>query len=141
MIFGWSRTKTQSSNRFSVVGDGEFDFEIVGEASYQPALLAICGGKKRTSQEIFKQAVVILDDENPYDSKAVRVEIEGQTVGFLSRSDARLFRKSVNSFNRHASQFQCKAVVSGGWKDSSSEGHFGVRLDIAQPFAFAEARA
>ena len=40
-------------------------------------------------------AVLVLDDDNPYDNKAVRVEIDGYLVGHLSRENARQYRKKL----------------------------------------------
>lgn len=38
------------------------------------------------------EAQLVLDDDNPYDPKAVRIDIRGETVGHLSRELARDYR-------------------------------------------------
>ncbi|MGH9962360.1 MAG: hypothetical protein ACREBC_35460, partial [Pyrinomonadaceae bacterium] len=59
-----------------IQGPGDYALEVVGEANYQVALSRLCGG--RTKNGHFKKmiATLIHEDDNPYDSKAIRAEIE-----------------------------------------------------------------
>ena len=59
--------------------------DVVGESHYQDALEEICGG--RTKYDVYKRvkATLIPEDDNPVDPLAVRVEIEGRTVGYLNK--------------------------------------------------------
>lgn len=121
----------RSSASINLPGPGTYEFDIVGEASYQDALSDICGGKKESSADLYVDAELYLEDENPHDSKAVCVSVEGKTVGYLSRKDARNFRKQVKEFEDQDPIFFCKAVIVGGWKKSKrDQGNFGVRLDL-----------
>ena len=72
-------------------GPGTFEIEVVGESHYQEALVQICGGRSEESARFVTTAVLVLDDDNPYDAKAVRVEIDGHAVGHMSRENARQF--------------------------------------------------
>lgn len=115
-------------------GPGTYSFEIVGESYYQDALSRLCGGKTEEGAEHYTTATLRLENENPYDDKAVAVEIEGLKVGHLSRHDARKYRKAIKRFGSGHETFVCDAVIAGGWRRSDDdEGHFGVRLDIPPP--------
>ena len=70
-------------------GHGEYAQEVVGESNYQTALRAI----KSTSDKPFHRARLIAEDDNPFDDKAVRVDVAGHTVGYLPRADARRWRQ------------------------------------------------
>lgn len=121
----------RSSVTINLPGPGTFEFDIVGEASYQDALSSICGGKTESSAERYVDAELYLEDENPHDNKAVCVRVEGKTVGYLSRKDARNFRNQVKEFEDQDPIFFCKAVIVGGWQRSKSDqGNFGIRLDL-----------
>ena len=121
----------RSTVTINLPGPGTFEFDIVGEASYQDELSNICGGKTESSAEHYVDAELYLEDENPHDSKAVCVSVKGKTVGYLSRKDARNFRKQVKEYEDQDPIFFCKAVIVGGWKRSKSDqGNFGVRLDL-----------
>jgi hypothetical protein len=66
---------------------------------------------------------------NPYDPKAVRVDIANLTVGYLSREGARAWRSS----NRTTNPYACNAVVRGGWdRGPDDQGSFGVWLDLSR---------
>lgn len=69
-------------------GHGDYDQPIVGESHYQPALRRLKSSKAKP----FFRARLVREDSNPYDNQAVRVDIEGKTVGYLSREDARDWR-------------------------------------------------
>lgn len=78
--------------------------KIVGESHYQESLSAI---------------------DNPAHPMAVRVEVQGHTVGYLTRRQAVQFRK------RSQTPVDCGAKIVGGWdRGYGDTGHFGVRLDL-----------
>lgn len=111
-------------------GDGSYSADIVGESNYQDALMRICGGKKEESAESKQTAVLVLEDSNPYDDKAVKILIEGHCVGYLSRADARRFRQFVKGQGFTDIHYAAKARIVGGWKRGNDEGSFGVKLDL-----------
>ena len=123
--------KNSVSVRVNLPGPATYAFDIVGEASYQKALSKICGGKKEDSAKQYVEAELYLENDNPHDNKAVCVTIKGQTVGYLSRNDARAFRKQVKELENKKPTFLCKALIVGGWSRSKSDkGNFGVKLDL-----------
>jgi len=72
-------------------GSGKFGLEVVGESNFQDALEEICGGRTEEGHDKIFDALLVPDDQNPHDNKAIRVEILGHAVGFLSRENARNF--------------------------------------------------
>ncbi len=112
-------------------GPGTYEFDIVGESKYQEALESICGGRTEDGAELQTDAVLFLEDTNPHDNMAVRVDIEGQTVGYLSRKDARSYRNQLQQLGHANITCSCNAMIVGGWERSRSDrGHFGVKLDL-----------
>ena len=100
-----------------------YAFDIVGEQAYQNNLQKIAGKKEEDSKFVEVIAKVSSDPFNTYDKNAVKVEINGLLVGFLSREDAKhLAGKVVNK--------NVPAVINGGWLDEDSEGSYGVKLAI-----------
>jgi hypothetical protein len=114
-----------------IPGTGEYMFEIVGESNYQTAIASICGGVTEDGANKFTEATLYLEDDNKYDNQAVRVEIEGKTVGYLSRENARLYREKLSSIGLPNLTGICGAVIRGGWdRGPEDKGNFGVKLDM-----------
>lgn len=115
----------------SLPGPGEFAIDVVGESKYQDALEAICGGRKSESQSKDAVATLVHEDTNPYDNKAVRVDIDGKTVGYLGRESARQYRAKLQKAGYPGITATCAALIVGGWDNGKgSRGHFGVKLDL-----------
>ncbi|WP_224992498.1 hypothetical protein [Acinetobacter pittii] len=97
--------------------------DIVGEQSYQANLRKIAGPKQEKSKYVEVMASVVSEPFNAYDKNAVKIEINGLTVGYLSRDDAKsLAGKVINK--------TVPALINGGWLDDDSEGSYGVKLGI-----------
>ncbi len=112
-------------------GTGRYEFDIVGESKYQDALERICGGRTEDGANDLVDATLYQEDSNPHDSQAVRVDIEGLTVGYLSRDDAHAYRKQLDALGQGPLVAVCKAKIVGGWQRGKSDrGHFGVKLDL-----------
>ena len=68
------------------------------------------------------------EDDNPHDPKAVCVQINKRTVGYLSRENARELRAQ---FPQGGLYWKVKAKIVGGWDNGEGdEGHYGVKLDF-----------
>jgi len=114
-----------------LLGDGSFPLEIVGESRYQEALDRICGGRTRKGHSLGIPASLVLEDANPKDPLAVRVDIGGQTVGHLAREMARTYRERLAAIGQVQPVFACHAWVRGGWDRGGDDvGHYGVRLNV-----------
>lgn len=104
-------------------GNFGYNFDIVGEQSYQRNLKKIAGPKQEESKFHECTAQVTSESSNPYDKNAVKVEINGLLVGYLSKGNAsQLAGKRIKK--------SIPAVINGGWKDADTEGNYGVKLAI-----------
>jgi hypothetical protein len=111
-------------------GDGSFELAVVGEANYQRAFEQMCGPRKPEGEDVEVDAQLSLEDANRFDSNAVKVEVQGRTVGYLSRDDASDFREWLKAEGISARQFTCKANIRGGWDRDGNRGHYGIWLDV-----------
>ena len=107
----------------AALSNTSYAYNIVGEQSYQNNLKKIAGPKEEESKFFECYAKVSSEPLNQYDKNAVKVEINGLLVGYLSKSEAaKLSSKVVNK--------TVPAVIDGGWKDEESTGSYGVKLAI-----------
>ena len=107
---------------------GVYDVIVVGVSFCQKALEKICDGRREEGIEGHVQAKIIPYDDNPYDSHAVRIEIEGEIVGHLSRKAALIWRSKMIS-DGFSGEMSCPAKIA--WdRNSFKAGSYGVWLDI-----------
>jgi hypothetical protein len=91
----------------------------VGESHYQTALRAARGDRPSPAR---CDVALVPEDDNEFDAKAVRVDVAGECVGYLSRSHAVLYRR------RHASRsVSCRGLLCGG---DESRPLIGIWLDV-----------
>ena len=127
-----------SADPLHLAKGGGFNFEIVGEASYQAALDAICGGKCADGHNLHKVAQLCFQEDNPYDPNAVVVLIDRNVVGYIPRDLAPDMRNALLKLNRDERPVTCDAKVVGGWcRGPGDEGHYGVKLSLSKPLRFA----
>lgn len=100
---------------------GKHFFEIVGESNYQPALRRLA----REAKSWAGIASLTLENTNPHDGQAVRVDIDGATVGYLSREDARTYRKRLLRYKVGPGPHLVSARAHGG-----GDKNYGVWLDL-----------
>jgi hypothetical protein len=113
-------------------GFGAFALEAVGESHYQAALEQIAGARGPDGVDKTVDATLVYEDSNPYDSDAIRVEIAGVTIGYLSREHAREYRRQMAGAGHTGITAVCAANIRGGWyRSDDDQGNFGVRLDVA----------
>ena len=107
----------------------EFPIKIVGESHYQDALARICGGANESGHTLFCEASLHPESDNPADSNAVRVEIQGNKVGYLQKMNAKRYRKIFAE-----DVTKVPAVIRGGWdRGGDRTGMFGVTLKLELP--------
>ncbi len=92
----------------------------VGESHYQPALRRAARGGRLC------WATLLPEPDNPFDSNAVVVQIGGETVGYLTRSDARRYQRRLLALARGL-DVPAK-LIGGEWGKPS----FGVLLDCRE---------
>lgn len=106
-------------------------FEVVGESHYRTNLKKLAG--KHGDESINKECIATLipENDNQYDKNAIRIDIEGLTVGYLSRHDAILFRELLKANNESDQITTCKAVITGGFKlENNKRADYGVFLSM-----------
>lgn len=128
-------------NAWRVLGEGAFDWDIVGEASYQDALLDIAAGHLSEDgvEGLHLIAILVAEQDNPVDPNAVAVYIEGRKVGHLGRHDAPDFHGDLlevsEEFELPCAAVVCDAMLKGGFrKPDGSRASIGVFLDMELPF-------
>ena len=112
-------------------GRGAYEFAVLGVSHYRPALEKLCDARQPDPRTV--DALLVLEDTNPRDKSAVRVEIEGRTVGYLAPELAQAYRRRLVESGYPGARGICKArlVVR---MHSSMGGHadYSVRLDLPQ---------
>lgn len=112
-------------------GPGTFAVDVVGELRRQDVLAGVAERLGRHGRAVTVDALLIPEESNPHDANAVRVEIEGALVGYLSRDNARRYRADLAAAGSAGAKVRCKARIVGGFETESGErAHFGVRLDL-----------
>lgn len=113
-------------------GAKTYKIKVVGTSKYQNTLEKLCGGRGKESREvIFDNVLLIHLDDDPHDKLAILVSIHGEPVGYLSKENARQFRKSLEEGGFPGSGAVCSGMIIGGWDDGEGDrGHFGMRLDL-----------
>lgn len=103
----------------------DFPLPVVGESHYLVAFEAIFGRRTRDGVCATADAQLIPESDNPHDRNAVRVELEGRHVGYLSRDNAVRYRACYGG-----QVVACRALVRGGWRRGADAGDFGVTLAL-----------
>lgn len=128
------RETMPAQSDFHAAEDASELVEVVGESHYQGALRDICGSEPDEDIAFDCVAVLVPEPNNPYDAAAVMVQIEGQLVGYLSRSDARAYRASIDASARQGSFLAASARIAGrGPERGSRTTNVGVFLKLPPP--------
>lgn len=117
--------------------ESKFNTELVGENSYQKAIRKIVMYKDLVDKYDLEDkmtglnALLILENNNKFDpDNAVKVEIENETVGYLSKTDAKLFREQIIKMGLENKIYKCKAAAYGK-RDSIGEiMKYGIWLNV-----------
>ena len=114
----------------ALLGGGE-DLEVVGESFYQSNLWHLARarpGEERVREDIY--AVLVAEDDNPYDANAVAVWIDGLKVGYLSRENAQRYRPGLLAQQEaRGMPIALAGVIAGGGIRSAGPGMLGVFLN------------
>lgn len=116
-----------------IAGPGTFAVDVVGVSRRQDALVDIVERHGRHGRTVTIEALLVLEPGNPHDPNAVRVEIDGALVGYLSRDKAVRYRADLAAAGAPQANVRCKARIVGGFETASGErASFGVRLDLPE---------
>ena len=109
---------------------GQFPLYGVGTSNYEPAIAAIAQNPKGKNALVFCTASLVPENTNAYDLNAVMVVIDGQTVGYLPREYAKVFRSYFEKFGLPIQVTTCDAVISNGLKTEDRQYGYSIELDI-----------
>jgi hypothetical protein len=114
--------------------------DVVGESFYQDAIEEAAGGRSEDGAVIpLVTAQLVREPGNPHDHNAVRVDIGGQTCGYISRYEAPDYHDVLAAMAEIGRPATCRAWITGGWdRGGDDRGHFGIRLDLHQDLEPAE---
>jgi hypothetical protein len=109
--------------------------EVVGEASYQPALEALGGVRTEDGARVREHVALLMPEpNNRYDENAIAVQITGHVVGYLSRENAIAYQPVVRWALGHGRYIACDALLTGGWdRGPGNQGTIGVILHLGAP--------
>lgn len=108
--------------------------EVVGESYRHAAIAAAVGAGGPDGVWVRMWATLDPRDDNPVDSNAVAVVIDGQQVGYLSRADAARYRPILEQVRQGGWTACCRADISGGWdRGADDRGEFSVALHLGPP--------
>jgi len=107
-----------------------FQLEVVGESRYQSAIRELAGKHGDSKAEVFLPALLLPDDHNPYEDKAVAVFLSGRMVGYLAPKDALAFRESLARQELSGKLTSTEGVVRGGGLYEGKRLSYSVSLDI-----------
>ena len=112
-------------------GGGTYEFAVLGVARYRPALAKLCDVDQRDPKSV--EAFLVLEDANPRNKNAVRVEVQGRTVGYLSPELAEGYRRRLVESGYPGARGICKAkIVVRMYSSMGGHADYSVRLDLPQ---------
>jgi hypothetical protein len=121
----------REGNLKATLVEGHQSLEVVGESFYQPSLWRLAGGQRRPEDYVHTavSALLLVEDDNPYDPAAVSVWIDGLRVGHLSRDDAQRCRPGLLALqDKHGTPIALEGAIIGGGIRDDGPGKLGVFL-------------
>lgn len=119
-------TSLVDGNIITLPDDGRYDLLMVGTSHYYDTIKELYG---ETKGNYHNRARLISEIDNSHDKNAVRVEIDGKQVGFLSSADATKYRRKLSQWGHVNATCECRVKIS----TKSAENDrvlFFVRLDV-----------
>jgi hypothetical protein len=113
------------------VSEGRAGLEVVGESNYQDELWPMVGGRGNPEDRVRVDivAVLVAETDNPFDSNAVSVWVNGLKVGYLSRADAERYRPGLIALeSRYGRPVALRGIIAGGGMRADGQGRLGVFL-------------
>jgi hypothetical protein len=133
-LFSSMIAKPPSSNKevIRLSGDDTFDIDITGEEGFQAALEDLGGPRLPEGvHQVETARLVVTNNGTGSNRNAVRVEIRGQLVGYLSVADTLQYRHYLYTKGKPKAHGLCYALIKGGWvTPDGTKGPYYVALDI-----------
>jgi hypothetical protein len=102
---------------------------VVGESNYQGSLRQVVGGDSHDRVRVDVVAVLSAETNNPYDSNAVSIWINGLKVGYLARADATRYRPGLLALeSKYGRPIALAGVIAGGGMREDGPAQLGVFL-------------
>ena len=120
---------SNSPSHACLCGDGKFDYEIVGEASYQDRLRRISAGRREHGeQHVTFRCYLRFEINGHTHMPAIRVEASGgRTVGYFPAEQAEVYASILREIEESGRRAECDGVLVGGYGDKPT---LGVWLDF-----------
>lgn len=118
-----SKNPQQLAPVIKLHGPGTYEFGIIGASRHRPALKKLYGQGSPDGKQV--EAILVLENS----SEAVRVEVNGHTVGHLMPDVASEYRRRLSEEGFLNARGACRARISArhGTVDHVD---FAVRLDL-----------
>ena len=113
--------------------NGRYASEVENDSIYQPAIARLAGKHGPGNADEKCLALLVCDDANPFQDKAMAVFIDSQLVGYLAHSDALRLRRTLGRQDLVGQLTSCDAVIRGGGLWNGKRLSYAVWLDL-QPF-------
>lgn len=113
--------------------NGRYASEVENDSIYQPAIARLAGEHGPGNADEKCLALLVCDDANPFQDKAIAVFIDSQLVGYLAHSDALRLRRTLGRQDLAGQLTSCDAVIRGGGLWNGKRLAYAVWLDL-QPF-------
>ncbi|WP_338767648.1 hypothetical protein [Massilia sp. METH4] len=110
---------------------GRFELEVVGESRYRDTIAALAGEHGEAKADARHPALLLPDDANPYEDKAVAVFLAGRMVGYLAPKDALAFREMLRRHEIDGKLTSTDAAVRGGGTWEGKRLAYSVWLDVS----------
>ena len=88
--------------------------QAVGESNYQPALKMARSNAIKNDDHLMFWAIIEPENNNPHDENAVVIKYRGEKLGYLCKSDAKMFRASYAEAISRNLPMAARAALTGG---------------------------
>ncbi len=112
-----------------LVGESGWSVEVTGESHYQHALERLAGGRNEQGAHLEVVALLAREPSNRWDKNAIRVEVQGETVGYIGRAECEGVQPLLRKLDAQGRPAWVRATINGGWVNTNSSGSFGIVLD------------
>ncbi len=105
--------------------------KIEKEYNYQTEFELICGKRNQYKCNIEKEAILLIENNNPNDKTSVMVTVDCYCIGYLNKKHAIRLRKFLLKNGNPNASISCKCQITGGWYTNEKDnGIFEATLDL-----------
>ena len=105
----------------------EYTFDVVGESFQRDHLVQLIKNNNSVENgELYTNATLKLEPENPFDSTAVMVVIQELQVGYIPKSQSAMLTEYIKSLGKTTLDVPARV----GWDTDSPQPLVGVRLKL-----------